>query len=724
MILAEVLAKLPSARPCGDGYTAKCPSHDDGSASLSICEKDGKLLFRCFAGCSFTDILAALGNGNGNGGARVPFSLAVLAAAKKLPIEWLHDHGVEDYPNGKAVLIGYFDENRKQHPRQRRRTALKAKDGSSWTGQNGVSPIPYGLWLLDDARAKRQLTIVEGESDCWALWLHGYPALGLPGARIIKPLLLVHLREIDNLYVVQESDSAGAAFPGLVAAHVRKLGYKGEIRAITMPAGAKDPCDLHVAGNFEAAFSEAIGAAKPVSESASAAVGNGKEPSLAAVHGDLFLGDRFLAKHGKDVLFCPTRGWLLWDGRRWAWDEREAVVGLAKEVVRDLYREAAKIEDDKERSALVREARGFDRSERIRSALVLARTQVVAVQNELDADGWLLNCRNGAVDLRDGNLRPHDRADLATKLIDIDYLGSAAQAPRFQRFLTEIFNGDTKLIDYLQKAIGYSFTADQREQCLHFQWGAGANGKSTLMETLLKAAGDYGHVAPAELLMERKFGEAIPTDRADLAGKRFVAVNETGEGRELAEALVKTITGGDRLTARHLYQNSFTFTPTHHIWLSSNHKPNIPGTDFGIWRRIRLVPFTQRFEGAAEDKGLKAALERELPGILSWIVTGAVSWFREGRLRPPDVITAATAEYRSEQDVLAEFLRDCCVLGDGLEAFAKDLYDAYREWCGEKNPQWGSTKFGRRLAERGFAKKPRQNRVIRMGLRIRQPNEL
>lgn len=142
-------------------------------------------------------------------------------------------------------------------------------------------------------------------------------------------------------------------------------------------------------------------------------------------------------------------------------------------------------------------------------------------------------------------MQPHNRDDRITKLIDIDYLGDAALAPRFERFLTEIFNKDTELIDYSQRAIGHSFTADQREQCMHFLWGKGANGKTTFNETMLKAAGDYGHIAPAELLLERKFGDAIPTDRADLAGKRFVVVNETGEGRALAEALVKTMTGGE-----------------------------------------------------------------------------------------------------------------------------------------------------------------------------------
>jgi hypothetical protein len=198
--------------------------------------------------------------------AKAPLRLAELASAKKFPVEWLRDHGVADLANGSGVGIGYFHEDGRQAERSRKRTALKAKDGSSWLGPKGVPPIPYGVNLLENARAKRELFIVEGETDCWALWFHGYPALGMPGAKNIKGLTLNHLREIERVYVVEEPDLAGAAFPGLVTQQIRKLGYSGEVRAIRMPAGAKDPCDLHVAGNFENAFTEALKAANPVSD--------------------------------------------------------------------------------------------------------------------------------------------------------------------------------------------------------------------------------------------------------------------------------------------------------------------------------------------------------------------------------------------------------------------------------------------------------------------------
>jgi putative DNA primase/helicase len=444
---------------------------------------------------------------------------------------------------------------------------------------------------------------------------------------------------------------------------------------------------------------------------------------LGLAQGDVLVAERFLVEHGQNVRFCPTRGWLLWDKCRWAFDDREQIVLLAEKTVRRFYREAANAKVGDARDALLKLARTYSRAERIRGMLTIARPHVAIIQDELDRDPFLLNCRNGTVDLRSGILLPHDRDNLISKIIDIEYLGDAAAAPRFQKFLNEIFNEKTELIEFVQRAVGHSFTGDQREQKVYFLYGAGANGKTTLVQIWLRAAGDYGHTAPAELLLARKFDDAIPTDRADLCGKRLVAVNETGEGRALAEALLKTLTGNDVITARHLYKNSFTFSPTHHIWLSSNHKPNVTGTDLGIWRRICLIPFTCKFEGEQDDKDLLTTLRKELPGILSWIVRGAVAWFQEGRLQPPEAVTAATSEYRAEQDVLAEFLGDCCLVDPRVEVGAKALYARYLRWAeeaGEKHPLT-HTMFGRRLSDCGFPadRSDHTKSAVRHGLALR-----
>ena len=415
--------------------------------------------------------------------------------------------------------------------------------------------------------------------------------------------------------------------------------------------------------------------------------------------GDIFIADRFLAKHREDVRYCPTRGWLIWDGRRWAWDEREAVIKLGERVVRDLYAEAAEIDDERARMELVKFATSSSRIDRIRGALALARPHVAVVQGELDQGGFFLNCRNGTVDLRSGEIMPHAREDLITRLIDLDY-DEDVEADRFERFLLEIFDQKTDLVEYIHRAIGYSFTANQREQCLHFLHGAGANGKSTLIDVLLKVAGEYGQTAPAEVLLLRR-NESIPTDIARMCGARFIAMSETGEARALDEAAVKKLTSVEPIPARFLHQNTFEFIPSHHLWLSSNHKPHISGTDLGIWRRIRLIPFSQTFP---IDGTLAGELESELPGILSWVVRGAAHWFAEERLTPTSEIAVATAQYRSEQDILEEFLRDCCEVEAMIESTAKSLYDAYKSWAkdgGEQHP-WSRKLLGRRLGGRGF----------------------
>lgn len=432
--------------------------------------------------------------------------------------------------------------------------------------------------------------------------------------------------------------------------------------------------------------------------------------------GDIFIADRFLAKHKEDVRYCPSRGWLIWDGRRWALDEREGIVKLAEHIVRDLYREAADVDDEKERAELVKFATICSRVERLRGALAIARPHVVVVQNDLDTDGFLLNCRNGTVDLRTNDIKPHDRADLITKLVDIDY-DPTAEAPRFHRFLQEIFDGKTEIIEYLQKAIGHSFTSDQREQCLHFLHGAGSNGKSTLVEVLLEVAGEYGQVSPPETLLAR-VGDSIPTEIARMCGSRFVAMSETGESKAIDEATVKKLTSSEPIAARFLHRDYFQFKPSHHLWLSSNHKPHISGADLGIWRRIRLIPFTQTFP---IDGAVKEALMGELSGVLDWVVRGAAAWFADGKLMPPSEILNATAQYRSEQDVLDEFLRECCEEDIHAEIKSKDLYEAYTAWAkesGERYP-WSKKFLARRLGDRGFIPSHTRIGTIWKGLQIR-----
>jgi putative DNA primase/helicase len=348
---------------------------------------------------------------------------------------------------------------------------------------------------------------------------------------------------------------------------------------------------------------------------------------------------------------------------------------------------------------------------------------IPVLPEDLDTKAWLLNCTNGTLDLKTGILRPHDRTDLLTRCISVAYDPKAA-CPTWEKFLWRIMGGTVTpedpdmrmgelevrqqadiraraLIDFLQRAIGHSLTGDTREQCLFIFWGRGANGKSTLINTLLTLLGPYAMKATAALLMVTR-NDRHPTERADLFGTRFVAAIETEEGGRLNEVFVKEATGGDPIRARRMREDFWQFDPTHKVFLATNHKPVIRGTDHAIWRRIKLVPFTIVLPDTEQDKQLPAKLHAELPGILAWAVRGCLAWQQNG-LGEPDAVTQATAGYREEMDVFEGFLRDECHRLPGAQGKASELYDAYERWCNANDVEALSKRtFGLRLADSGF----------------------
>ena len=262
--------------------------------------------------------------------------------------------------------------------------------------------------------------------------------------------------------------------------------------------------------------------------------------------------------------------------------------------------------------------------------------------------------------------------------------------------------GNADLIEFLQRAIGYSLTGDTSERAFLILHGAGRNGKSTLLETVRAVLGpDYADRTRTETLLAKKEGE-IPNDVAKLRGLRFVTASEADEGRRLAEATIKDLTGGDAISARFMRAEWFSFLPQFKLWLGTNHRPVIRGTDNAVWDRIRLVPFDVRIPEAEQDKHLRDKLLAEAPGILAWAVEGCRSWRQDG-LGAPREVREATAGYRGEMDVLGAFLDDCCIVDPNAHAAAKDLYAAYTRWCDENGERSLSQKaVGQRLAERGF----------------------
>ena len=241
-------------------------------------------------------------------------------------------------------------------------------------------------------------------------------------------------------------------------------------------------------------------------------------------------------------------------------------------------------------------------------ALAKSDAPIPARAADFDADPWLLNVQNGVLNLRTGELMPHAPEHLCSKLAPVTF-DAGAHCPTWHAFLHRIFAGDAELIDYLQRWLGYCLTGQVSEQYLHALWGSGANGKSVLIGTVLALLGDYGATAAPELLLARDGKH--PTEVADLQGRRFVCSVETDEGRRLAEAAVKSLTGGDTVKARRMHENFWEFSPTHKLALVTNHKPKVTGTDHAIWRRLRLIPFEVTIPDAEQDKTLPAKLQAE-----------------------------------------------------------------------------------------------------------------
>ncbi|MBX3084606.1 MAG: bifunctional DNA primase/polymerase [Anaerolineae bacterium] len=419
---------------------------------------------------------------------------------------------------------------------------------------------------------------------------------------------------------------------------------------------------------------------------------------------DLGNAKRLVKRYGDRVRFVYAWGkWLVWDGTRWAVDDTGSIMRAAKDTVMAMYREASEILSDRSRQSFVEWTRKSESAGKLSAMIDLAKTEKrISIRPEsLDANNWLLNCRNGVIDLRTFEFREHDPQLLITKRVNVDY-DKRAKCPTWVKFIRRVMNNDDEMVDFIQRALGYTLTGDVGEQCLFFMIGTGRNGKSTFIETLISLMSEYTVKLPTESLMARA-GTGIPNEIARMKGMRLVVARETDENQRLAEATVKDLTGGDTITARFLNQEWFDFKPTHKLWMYGNHKPLIKGTDAGIWRRIRLVPFTVTIPVEERDPSLPFKLEAEMSGILNWILEGCRKWQQSG-LGDPRAVKHATAEYREEMDVLAEYLSERTTTKPDAKITAKTLYADYSQWCDEMGEKPLSQRtLGLRLKERGFS---------------------
>jgi putative DNA primase/helicase len=342
--------------------------------------------------------------------------------------------------------------------------------------------------------------------------------------------------------------------------------------------------------------------------------------------------------------------------------------------------------------------------------LRLAKADLAVSPEELDTDPRLLNVENGTVDLRTGSLRPHLPEDLITKLAPVEF-DPVAEASRFMKFLKQTLV-DAELIAFVQRFLGYSLTGSTKERALSVLHGVGKNGKSTLVEVFQDLMGDYSTTTNPDVVMRHRNGDATAQYAlAELKGVRLVSVSETKRGVELEEATVKQITGNDTIGARAPYGRPFAYRPQFTLWMSTNHKPEIPDGSEAIWDRMRLIPFTQRFDGKKADSKLPDKLREELSGVLAWAVKGCVEW-REHGLGTSAAVDAATAEYRSETDVIERFFQDECEFGPDKRVTRTALFEAWESWCDAEGENPGVRKdFVGVLRERGVVKGFGEKRV-------------
>jgi P4 family phage/plasmid primase-like protien len=402
---------------------------------------------------------------------------------------------------------------------------------------------------------------------------------------------------------------------------------------------------------------------------------------------DVGNAERFAEQHGTDVRFCHAwHKWLSWDGRRWALDNSGEVMRRAKLTARSIYRDASNEPDTEQRKLLVKFATQSERRERLAAMIDLAQSeQPIPVPVDcLDSAAWLLNVENGTIDLMTGRLREHCREDFLTKLCPVEYPVVSGSDPHlWLSFLDRIFAGNNKLIGFLQRLVGMALVGEVLENILPIFYGSGANGKSVFLETICGMLGsDYAMTASTSLLMVDRMGRH-PTERTDLHGRRFVAAIETGDGGRLSEETVKQLTSRESIRARRMREDFWEFKPSHSVFLATNHRPEVRGTDYGIWRRLRLVPFSVVIPEGERDADLANKLKSEWPLILRWAVAGCLDWQRN-KLQAPAEVKAATDDYRADSDVLGEFIEERCIAEPGCEAMAESL-QKYRTTFGNKD---------------------------------------
>lgn len=605
----------------------------------------------------------------------------------------------------------------------------------SLSNPKGFHWVTYGVFR--GGAGYEPVIITEGPSDGLTVTALGYDAVAIRGAAIAgSPELIAEIAEGvagRPVILAGDSDRAGKGFNAKLMDGLQAHGV--QVASLAVPAG--DVTDWREAnpGGFATAFHAAVSEATPavasverqrnaVSAELATATGaaivsadQGAEAGrvlaqLVERYGesDAMNAHALVAWTGGRIRWAKGLGFYVWTGKVW---QRSEV-----RVRQEIHRMGAALV----LSGKLSEAKGFTMTTRIDALMTELRSvpSVYVEADAFDARPDLLAFANGVVELRTGVLREHRASDMLTYALAVDY-DPSAKAPRWEEFVREVMPGMPEMPAYLQRLVGYGITGRTDEQCFAVLHGKGANGKSVFTDTLTTVFSAITQTTGFATFEDKASG-GIPNDLAALRGARLVMASEGDAGKPMSEAVLKRVTGKDRVTARFLRQEFFTFQPTFLIMLATNHKPSFRGQDEGLWRRVKLVPFKRWFAPHERDHDLDKTLLSEAAGIIAWAVRGAQAWYAEG-LQDPDVITRATREYRETSDALAGFFPGVLVRDDsGAQLDGAAAYTEYRDWCEAEGLSgkevWTRRAFYGAMDERGIQRKKTNRGQALIGVRV------
>ena len=697
--LDTVIARLEGVRKNGNGYMARCLCHEDHDPSLHVWEEDGRVCAHCFAGCDHRAVRDALG----------------LDADRGECDEWT--------PRGPAVAEYRYVDEQGRHLFTVCRTADKqfpcwTPDPSKTTGRawklGTVRRVLYRLpEVLRAVDAGETIHVAEGEKDADALRLAGAVATCNPhGAGKWRD-------EYSRVFVgapvvvVADKDVPGRSHAEAVAASLRP--HAASVAVVQAREG-KDASDHLAAGYGLDDFAPVTDTADddPPGEQDEA------EPLvLEAAHADVLAH----AWHGAYRWSQHEGAWRQWTGKVWRKASEAVVVNAAQKTLRARYGNELAQQQSPTADKRLRDLHRLTcRHASILGGLAFLKGEAGFHTDfeQWDADPYILNCADGILDLKTQTLRPHDPGELCTKITRwsfADVESSGAWDRHLRRCLP-----DDDIRRQVQRDLGRALVGTDLEESLPIWYGIGANGKSTTARTILQGVDEYGKQAVKDLLVATKF-ERHTTDLADLAGSRIVVAEEVEDGKRLDEATVKNLTGGNRKKARFMRGDNFEFEQTFSIFELVNHRPVIAGTDTGIWRRLRLVPWTESipFADQRPQDEMVAELMADGPWMLRWMVAGLADWQADHHwIAGP--VQAATDAYRAEQDILAGFLGRRCVLHPHATVSVDELHEAYMidlmEFGDEGIERLSKVAFGKRLKSRNLTQGRDASRTRRMWVGI------